>query len=282
MKSIGLILLLYGVAGVVGTVITFRTLRNPVETLRGLLTALSEKLRLGGNLTTQASASVLKGIPILDQVAQTLRQIVGFLHEVAKSTGDAAGFIKGVETTMDAVTISVPSFQTRTLDLRFNVPIPSGIDLKEHKVDLLPGLPGGEVTLYGPPIKINTTNFSIDLGHVPVISGVTMTPLHPLEPAGDIFRNIGNTVDQAHPRIDQTGDFIDREIVQKRIPEAQETVKDTAERLKDFAGKLSEASQDVHEISQNKLLALIPPLLLGYFGLMHLALALTGLALLIP
>jgi len=47
----------------------------------------------------------------------------------------------------------------------------------------------------------------------------------------------------------------------------------------DFADQLEEASTNVLEISKSKLLSLVPALVLGYFGLIHLAFALTGLAL---
>ena len=276
MKIIGLILLLYGVAGVAITVITYRGLRGPVENIRSLLTTLSGKLRLGGNFAEQAGASVHEGIPILNQVAQTLGEIVNFLRRVASFFGDAAGFIYGVETKMDAVVIPVPDFQKRTLPLSFGMPVPTKVQFTEHKINL--GLT--QITVYGPPLDLGMTFVGLNLGDVTVITGVSTNQWHPLEPVGNVFHDIGAKIDAAHNQINQTGDFVVNEVVQKRLPDTQRMVQDTGERLKDFAGKLDEASQDVQEFSQNKLLSLLPAFVLGYFGLIHFAFALTGLALL--
>lgn len=276
-KIIGIILLIYGIAGVVGTFVVYGALKKPLQRLRELLQLLAQKLDQSGDHTKTAGDWINKVSPILQKAADLLGKIVAVIREVAQRFGEAAGLLKSVEAALDAIKVPVLTFQTRTLNLSFGATVINSVKLEKYNLDITPGIPGGNFTLYGPPITLGTTTVGLNLGQVPVVTGISLTNIHPLQPVGDVFHAVGDKVEAAQQKIDGAGDRVDN--VKDRALETKENVEKTSERLRDFAQKLEEASQDVKEMSENKLLALIPALALGYFGLIHLAFALTGLAL---
>lgn len=269
-KIIGIILIVYGLAGIVGTFVVYGALRGPLQKLRELLQRLSEKISQGSDQAKTASEWVDKASPILQKAADILAKLVGFIREVANRFGDAAGLFKSVEAMLDAVKVPVLNFQTRTLNLNFGADIVTGVHLKEYNVV--------GVKVYGPPLTLDTTHVGFNLGHVPVITSADVNYVSPLQPVGDVFHAVGEKIDGVRQQIDHGGDRVDE--IKDRTLQAKENVENTAARLNEFADKLEEASASVQEISRNKLLALIPGLVLGYFGLIHLAFALAGLALL--
>jgi hypothetical protein len=269
-KIIGTALLIYGVAGVVGTFLVYGTLRGPIQKLRELLKDVSGKLDQGGDHAKKASDWINKGSPILQKVADLLAKIVAFIRQVAQRIGEVVGLINSIESTLDSIKVPVLTFQTRTLSLSFGTEVVTGVRLKEYNVV--------GVKVYGPPITLDTTFVGLNLGQVSVVSGFNLEHVFPLRPVGDVFHSIGEKVEDVQKQVDHTGDRFEE--TKARTLEAKESVENTAERMKDFAGKLEETSQNVKEMSESKLLSLIPGLVLGYFGLIHLAFALTGLALL--
>lgn len=276
-KTIAIILLIYGVAGIVGTFVVYGALKKPLQRLRELLQLLAKKLDQSGDHTKTAGDWINKVSPILQKVADLLAKIVAVIREVAQRFGEAAGLLKSIEAALDAVKVPALAFQTKTLNLSFGAAVLTSVSLEKYNLDITPGIPGGNFTLYGPPITLGTTTVGLNLGQVPVVTGISVTNIYPLQPVGDVFHAVGDKVEAAQEKIDGAGDRVDN--VKDRALEAKENVEKTSERLRDFAQKLEEASQDVKEMSENKLLALIPALALGYFGLIHLAFALTGLAL---
>jgi hypothetical protein len=149
----------------------------------------------------------------------------------------------------------------------------SGVKLEEYSI----GSGAATIKVYGPPIEYTTSPIEFDFDPIPVLTGLTTSTLNPLTPLGDVFRFAGQKVDEAREHIDNAGDLVEQ--VRGHALEVKQNVENTAQGMKDFAGKLRETSQNVLEISANRLLILIPALALGYFGLIHLMLALTGLAL---
>ncbi len=269
-KLIAIVLLIYGIAGVVATFFIVGALRGPAQKMRELLQKLSEHLNKGSDSADKASVFINKAGPILQKMAEVLAQIVKVLRDLAARLGEAAGFIRGVEQTLNSVSIPVLAPQTRTLNLTFGFPVVTGMSLKEYEVV--------GIKVYGPPLNITTTNLGLNLGNVTVITGLNLVQVQPLQPVGNAFGAAGDKIDAAHQHVNNAGNRVDD--VRDHTLEAKESVEKTAERLHDFAGKLEDASQNVSEMSTNKLLALIPSLVLGYFGLIHAAFALTGLALL--
>ncbi|GEM_PF-3323083 len=277
-KIISIILLIYGIAGVVGTFVVYGALKKPLQKLRELLQLLAEKLDQGGDHAKTASEWINKVSPILQKAAGLLATIVTFIREIAQRFGEAAGLLKSIKTALDAVKVPMLAIQTKTLNLNVSTLVVTSITLEKYNIDVTPGIPGGNFTLYGPPMTLGTSTVGLNLGQVPVVTGITVTNIYPLQPVGQVFHFVGDQVEAAQQKIDAAGDRVDN--VKDRALEAKENVEKTAERMQDFAQKLEEASHDVKEMSENKVLALIPALALGYFGLIHLAFALTGLALL--
>jgi hypothetical protein len=274
-KVISIILLIYGAAGVVGTIIVYVSLQKPIKRLRELLPLLSKNLLKASDYTKTAGEWVDKGSPILQKAAEILAFIVTFIREIAHLFGKAAGFIKGVEPILDSIKVPVLTFQTKTLNLSFGATVVTGVHLKKFDVNI-PG--DGSFDLYGPPLDVDTSTVGLNLGQVPVITGVNQAYVNPLQPAGDAFRFVGEQLEAVQQQVDGAGDKVDQ--ARDRTLEAKENVENTAGNLKNLAHELQEAGQNVLELSKGKVLSLVPALVLGYFGLIHLAFALTGLALL--
>lgn len=279
LKTIGIVLLLYGAAGVAGTFIVYGVLRAPMARLRELLKLLSEKMEVGSHAADQAGDWVRKASPILQKIANLLSFIVTLIRGVASGFGQAANTLKSVEALLDPVKVPILTFQSRTLNLDFSTPVVTSVHLKEYTIDVTPGISGGKYTLYGPPLTLGTAAVGLHLGQVPVITAINMSQTYPLQAVGDAFRVAGEIVEGAEQQIDQTGDRVEE--MKERTLEARESVDKTAENLHDFADQLKQAGRDVVEMSENKMLSLIPALVLGYFGFIHAAFALTGLALLL-
>lgn len=269
-KIIGLILLIYGVAGVIATFFVYRGLRNPLDKLRELLGKLAEKVAQGGSSATRASEVIAKTAPIFEKIAKLLAQIVSVLRHIASGFGEAANLFSGVDTTLRAIQVPVIVPQTKTLALTFGFPVVTAVHLKEYEVV--------GVKVYGPPITVTTKHLGLDLGNVTVVSGLNLSHVKPLAPVGQAFGTAGGTLETVQQQFDATGNHFDE--ARERALETKESAVKTSERLQGLADKLGEASQDIAEMSQSRLLALIPVLVLGYWGFMHLAFALTGLALL--
>jgi ABC-type transporter Mla subunit MlaD len=268
-KIIGLILLIYGIAGIIATFLVYGALRGPLQKLRELLELLSRLVAESGVPISRVSDWVDKSSALVQIIADQLAKVVAAIRETAKRFGDAAGFLESVEATLDAVAIPFITPEIKNVEVSFSTEIVSGVQLEDYVV--------AGVTVYGPPLKIDKTPLEIDLGELPILSGFTNSNLYPLKPAGDVFRAAGEKVDGARQHLDNAGDLVEQ--VRDRALEVKQNVQNTAQGMKDFAGKLRETSQNILEISENKLLALIPALALGYFGLIHLMFALTGLAL---
>jgi hypothetical protein len=271
-KTIGLILLIYGIAGIMATFLVYGALRGPLQKLRELLKLLSRLVAESGTPILRVSDWVDKSSALLQIIADQLAKIVASIRETAKRFGDAAGFLKSVEATLDTVAFSIPTPQIGTMDLSFDTEVISGVKLT--KLGELSGF-----KIYGPPLEYDYSSIEFKFDPIPVLTGLTSNTIYPLKPAGDVFHAAGEKVDDARGHLDNAGDRVEQ--VKDRALEVKQNVENTAQGMKDFAGKLRETSQSVLEISENKLLALIPALALGYFGLIHLMFALTGLALFI-
>ena len=264
---IGVILLIYGIAGVVGTLIVVGMLKQPVEKMRELLGSLSQHFDKGGDAALKASGFVNDTAPILQKIAEVLQKIVQVVRNIAKPLGDAANLLKSVESTLNAIKVPALAPQTKTMDLSLDVPVVTGLSLKEYEVL--------DFKLYGPPLTISTASVSLDIGSVTVITGLGLTEAYPLRPVGEAIGNAGDKVDQAHDYVNNTADRV--EDMKERAIEAKETAEKTATKLRDLSLKLEDASKNLAEMSENKLLSLIPKLVLYYFGLIHFAFALIGL-----
>lgn len=271
LKIIGIILLLYGAAGIIATVLVYGALRGPLQHARELLRFLARKIAIGGEASRRASSWVSQAVPVFDQIGAVLAKIAGAFKQAASRFGEAAGIVKSVESTLDGVQFPVLTPKMKTLDLSFSAEAVSGVNLTEYSVSGVP------FKLYGPPLSLDTTSIGFDLGELPVLTGITIEPIYPLVPVGDVFHLAGDKIEAAQERIGEAADLI--VAVKERTLEAKEKAEKMSESIKDLGDKLEEASKDLTALSQSKLFGLIPALVLAYFGLIHFAFALTGLAL---
>jgi hypothetical protein len=271
-KTIGLVLLIYGIAGVIATFLVYGALRAPLQKLRELLELLSRLVAESGTPILRVGDWVDKSSVLMQIIADQLAKIIDAIRQTAKRFGDAAGFLKTVEATLDTVSFPILTPQMGTLDLSFETKVISGVKLT--KLGELSGF-----KIYGPPLEYDYSSIEFTFEPIPVLTGLASNTIYPLQPAGDVFHAVGEKVDDAREHINNAGDRVEQ--VKDRTLEVKQNVENTAQGMKDFAGKLRETSQNVLKISENKLLALIPALALGYFGLIHLMFALTGLALFI-
>ncbi len=271
-RIISIVLLIYGLGGVIATIVIYSMLRKPIEELKKQLKPLAENLQKGAEFAKVGGRWIDKIVPIMQFAADVLAFIVTAIRGVAHGIGEAAGLVKSVENPLDAVKVPIFTFQTRTLDLSFGAQVITGVHFKEYEINL-PG-PGGKYTLYGPPLRLDTANVGLNLGNVPVVSNINLTNVFPLQPVGDIFRITGDQIAKVGNQIDLAADSVEN--LQNQALQAKANVESTVQSIQDFADKLDDASKNILEMSRSKLFSIIPALILGYFGLIHLAFALIG------
>ncbi len=277
LKIAGLVLLIYGALGILGAVAAYFALRGPAQRLRELFTLLAQQFEQSSAAVKRVSDWVFKGSPVLQKIAEFAGLLDKAVREAGKRFGEGAQALKNLEASLDAIKVPALSFQTQPLNLDFGVTVVKSIKLTEKEIDLLPGLPGGVVTLYVPPITVETTTAGLNLGQVTVVTGVTVTDSYPLTPIGDALEFVGGKIEDAKQHIMQAADHFND--VKARTLEMKENLEKSVDGLKDFFEKLKAAGACVQEISGVKLLTLLPALAAGFFVFIHLAFALTGYAL---
>ena len=219
-----------------------------------------------------------KECPPLLNIAEFTGQIDKVVREGAKRLGEAAQSLKNLESGMDTIKVPAVSFQTQTLDLEFGATVVKSVQLTECNLDLAPGAPGGEFTLYGPPITVTTTSVGLNLGQVKVVSSMKVTEAYPLQPIGDAFKFVGEKIEDAEEQITLAADrFYD---VKTRTLEMKHNLEKSVDSLKEVVQKLTEVGAKLEQISGVKLFTLLPVLAAGFFIFIHLAFTLTGYALL--
>ncbi len=277
LKLTGLVLLIYGILGVLGAVFAYLALRGPAQRLRELFALLAQQFEQSSTAVKRVSDWVFKESPLLQKIAEFTGQIDKVMHETGKRFGEAAQSLKNLEAGLDAVKVPTLNFQTQSLDLDFGATVVESVSLKEYKIDLVPG-PGGEMTLYGPPLTVETTTVGLDLGQVTVVTGVNVTDGYPLQPIGDAFRFVGDKFEDAKQQITQAADRFND--VKTRTLEMKENLEKSIEGLKDFIERLKGVGVHLQEVSSVKLISLLPLVAAGFFVFIHVAFALAGYALL--
>lgn len=276
-KIIGVILLIYGSLGVLAALLAYLALRKPAQSLRELLKQLAQQIEQSSTAARRVSDWLFKESPILQSLANFIGQIDKMLHEAGKRFNEAAQTFKNLEAGMDAIKVPNVSFQTQSLDLQFGATVVASFSMQEYKLDIVPG-PGGEFTLYGPPLTVNTATVGLNLGQVTVVSGMTVTEGYPLQPIGDAFKFAGDKFGEAKEQIDAAADRFGE--VKTITLELKENLEKSVEDLKKFVERLKAASAKLEEMSGMRVLTLLPALAAFFFVFIHLALALTGYALL--
>lgn len=271
-KLIGIILLIYGVLGIIATIIIHGKVSSPLRRLQELLQMLSEKLGAGGNAANSAG-QVIGGTvkSLLQNIAARLGNTASFLSVAAGRFGDSAGFFQGAANSLNPVAVPALNPQTQSLDLTLNFENITNIHMQEH--------PLPSYIVFGPPLVIDKTPMGLNIGMVNIITDLGMSSSHPFEPTAGALGDAAGKIEAAREQLIQTGQSINEVknfIGDNGIP----AVENIAEQLKSLGEGLQGARNAVQEMSSNRLFALAPKLLLGYFGLIHLAFALAGIALL--
>jgi hypothetical protein len=275
-KVLGLIILLYGVAGVIGSYLAYRALQGPMGKLKNGLGSLAERLaRAGGSV--KSAAFVLS-----DKIKPALSGIAGQVGTIAHGVGEAAGFfgherdqLQEIGDQLRAFTIPVltPTAVThRPLDLDVSMTLLSGVSLTEYEIL--------GVKVYGPPMKTTTQSYTLlDLGTVNVITALDIHNRAPLEPLGAVFDVAAAQVDGVREQLDDTR--VEIEGTQHFLDDQAQATGDAAQQLDELGVDLQKAHDQLGNLSRSRWLELAPLALIGYFALIHLAFALTGLALLL-
>lgn len=278
-KAIGGLLLVYGLAGVAGTLLIAWLLVRPqglLQRLRQVLGELVAKLQWGVDKAQQAKALSHTGSQVLGDSRDKLGEVLVPLRATATFLGAAAAYIKGVEAPLNAVavpTIGPPTFQT--LEFNFGVNLLTGFALQEHDHSIA----GVGFKTYGPEFVPLTTPFNVHVGPLPILSGFPINAVHPLAPIGQAFNYAGTKVEEAQAKVDETANFVAE--VKDFVNDGKTVVDDLIKNVIDpLPEQIEEVRVQVASASASPLLTLAPLVVLGYFGLIHVAFALTGLALL--
>jgi hypothetical protein len=108
--SIGVAMLAYGIAGIIGTFIAYGALRKPLYKLQEQLSLLAEVLNESGNLVKESGEGVGRLGSVLQKLAEGAAQIAASIHETAKWLAGAAASIKSVEPKLATVKIPMLKF----------------------------------------------------------------------------------------------------------------------------------------------------------------------------
>lgn len=274
-KAIGALLVLYGIAGLVGAYLAHRWIKGPIRDLRALLRELSVRLGEGGAAAKQVGAVLTdQARPTLKDIAKNLKQVAELVGSVALRFGTVAGVFQAVRDRLDSVVVPTPVAVWDTLPLTVTLPLLKRIEFTEYHVPVV-----GKV--YGPPMSPKFEPVTLlDLGDVEVVKGIDTEDGRPLRPAAELFRGAADRIQDVHDqlaeterRVDEARGFIDDQAVP--------ALDDAVVRLDQLGAELDGARAQALDIGESKLLSVAPVVVIGYFGLIHLAFALTGLALLL-
>lgn len=273
-KLIGVVILFYGIAGVVVSVVAYQRLRGPIQDLRVLLGLLAARIAEAG-VAAKSAATVLveQAKPVLVDIADVLGKVAKPLGETADRFATVAQILGEVGGRFNSFTVPTPVPVEDRLDLDVTLNFVSGISLTEY--DAL------GFKLYGPPMSVSTTPRTIlELGHVDIVTGIRIEDSTPLEPVGNAFDSASQRVKQVEVQLDEAKDRVEQTqgfIQDQAVPATD----DAAAQLTQLGAELELARVQLDDLSQSRLLSVVPMAVIGYFALIHLAFAFTGLALIV-
>ena len=274
---VGVLLLIYGLVGVAATVFIAWLLLRPQGLLskaRGLLIQLVAKLQWGVEKTQQVKSVSHSGTLVLGETQGKIGQILPPLRSAATFLGQTAANIHTVEGTLNSVSVpdlAHPTFQNFQFSL--NLSILSGIALHPHDLKIA----GVGFTIYGPDFDASYTTLTPTVGPFPVITG--FATLHPLAPIAQTFNFVAGKVEAVQAEITSTVTYLVD--MQGLITDGKALLDDLIKNVIDpLPEQLEEVRAKVATASASPLLVLGPVVVLAYFAFIHVAVALTGLALL--
>lgn len=269
---VGIILLVYGVLGIIVTLIVYGKLNSLFQKCKEMLQALAQKLGKGGEAATAAGEVIGgNGKSMLSSIAAKLSDTAEKIKAAALHFGETAGFLRTAQSSISGVGIPSLDPQTRDLELELNFEVISDIRMREHQIP--------SYIVFGPPLEIDRTPMGLNLGTVTVLTGLGMNVAQPFVPVAEAFQGAAGKLEGLKDQFNQTGNDIEAVkdfLANTGVPVAE----NTANQLANLGNDLKGAEATVNDMSANNLFNLIPKLFLGYFGFIHLAFALTGVALL--
>ena len=269
---IGIVLLIYGILGVIVTLLVYGKFNTSLQKLQDLLKTLAQKLGRGGQAASAAGGIIGgDGKSLLSNIADKLSAAANAIGAVASYFGEAAGFLTAAKNSLSPVGVPALSPQTEDLEVKLNFDLITDIRMKEHNIP--------SFIVFGPPLEIDRTPTTLNVGPMPVVTTLGLEIGHPFEPAAGALGSAAEKLSATQNQFVQTGQGIAAVkdyLTNTGVPVAEKT----ANELNKLGNDLKEAETAVNEMSANKLFTLIPKLVVGYFGLIHLALALAGIAIL--
>lgn len=276
-RIVGVVLLVYGAIGVVGTVALFWWLtrpQGPIQELRNRLNEVAQKLQDGvlGASRAKELAGALSDIlgkthDKVKEVPPPIRLVSGFLNTVGQ-------FFQTVKSLLDSMPpVPVLRLETKRLlpEIKFDTPVVTNISFDQVEV-------AGVTVLIPPPHpEIKQVGFAVGPVDVQVL---VQSNAQPLAPVGQVFDQAGTQIIKAKEKLDEIGNLVDevKDFISNAKVATDQLIKDVLDPL---PGQIADVRKNVLAVSQSRLLTFIPLLGLGYFGLIHLAFVLTGLALIV-
>ena len=273
-KILGLVILVYGVAGVIGSYLVYRALQSPIARLRAQLEALAAKLAGARNQLQGVAEALAEQIqPALQQLVKQLQVIAAGVGITSAVFGEHRDQLAGIADWLRSWTVLLPTATplSKPLNLDLSLTLPE-VTSTEYGV--------GDLTLYGPPPIVTSKEYTLlDLGTVNVVTALDIQPRAPLEPVAGLFDlaagKVNGVCDQLNGTRDQiigAGTF---------VSDQARATGDAATQINRMVVDLENGQEALTNLSHSRWLHLGPTAVIGYFGLMHLAFALTGLALLL-
>lgn len=269
---IGIVLLIYGILGVIVTLMVYGKVKTPLQKLQDLLKTLAQKLGKGG-AAASAAAGVIggNGKSLLANIADKLSAAAGAIGMVASYFGEAAGFLTAAKNSLNPVEVPALNPQIDNLEVNLNFDLITGIRMQEHQIP--------SFIIFGPPLEIDKTPTALNIGPMPVITALGLQVNHPFGPVAGALGSAAEKFGATQNQFSQTGQSIAAVkdfLTNTGVPVAE----NTAGELNKLGNDLKEAESAVNEMSSNNLFTLVPKLVVGYFGFIHLAFALAGIAIL--
>lgn len=268
---LGIILLIYGIIGIIVTLIVYGKVNSLAQKFKELLKTLAQKLGKGGEAATAAGEEIGgNGRSMLSDIAGKLAETAGKLTAVAAHFGESANIMRIAKDAIGGVNIPALDPQTRELELDLNFEVVSDIRMREHQIP--------SYIVFGPPLEIDRTPVGLNLGTVTVVTGLGMSANQPFSQVAQAFENTAEKFEGLNDQFNQTGQDI--QSVKGFLANTGVTLaENTGSRLTSLGKDLKDTEAAVNELSANNLFTLAPKLVLGYFGLIHLAFVLVGIAL---
>ncbi|MDP2951728.1 MAG: hypothetical protein Q8O76_00240 [Chloroflexota bacterium] len=274
-KLVGLLLLVYGAVGVIGTLALFWWLTRPlgpIQELRNLLEGVAEKLEDGVLRARKAKVMASTMSHILGQTHDKINEVIPPIRLVSGFLNTVGQYFQTAKSLLLSISVPVLIPETKTLpQIGFKTPVVTNVWFDQ--VDIA----GFKVLRFPPHVDIGEASFTAGPVDVPVLR---LSNAQPLAPVGQIFDQAGTQVIRAKEKLDDIGNLVEevKDFTRDAKVTTDELIKDVLDPLPD---QIADVRLKVLAISQSRLLAIAPLLMLGYFGLIHLAFALTGLALIL-